>query len=164
MRQDLRLEGGNRRQARQVQVRPGDDGSERRPGVAMLAVGVMTFVNVVLTIPGILVTIKLFDLGIGPIGPGIVKLAACAIAPGAIGELLGMVFGNGAIGGYIGWFISFGLEVLIFMKLLDMDFFETIVCSTIIWVIQTWIGYAVMLALLSGLGISGLGGGGLGGL
>ena len=136
----------------------------RNPGVAMLAVGVMTLVNVILTIPGILVTIKLFDLGIGPIGPGIVKLAACAIAPGAIGELLGMVFGNGAIGGYIGWFISFGLEVLIFMKLLDMDFFETIVCSTIIWVIQTWIGYAVMLALLSGLGISGLGGGGLGGL
>ena len=139
----------------------------RSPGVAMLAVGVMTLINVLITIPGILVTIKLFDLGIGPIGPGIVKLAACAIAPGAIGELLGMVFGNGTVGGYIGWFISFGLEVLIFMKLLDMDFFETMVCSTIIWVIQTWVGYALMFALLSGLGISGIasaGGGGLGGL
>src|SRR6266566_2502068 len=123
----------------------------RNPGVAMLAVGVMTFVNLILTIPGILLTIKLFDLGIGPIGPGIVKLGACAIAPGAIGELLGMVFGNGTVGGYIGWFISFGLEVLIFMKLLDMDFFETMVCSTIIWVIQTWDGYAIMFALLSGL-------------
>src|SRR4051812_7613197 len=40
----------------------------RNPGAAIFAVGMMTLINLVLTIPGILLTIKLFDLGLGPIG------------------------------------------------------------------------------------------------
>jgi hypothetical protein len=142
------------------------------PGYAMFAVGLVCFINVVLTIPAILMTIKMFDLGLGPIGPGTLKLAACAILPGGISELLRM-FLSGWVGGYIGWFLSFAATVIIFMKLLEMDYFETIVCSTVIWLIETWAGYAILIAIFSNAGagsplaslaaggpLGGLGGGG----
>jgi hypothetical protein len=74
------------------------------------------------------------------------------------------------MGGYIGWFITFLITTGIFMKLLDMDFFETLMCSCFIFVIQTWVATALMITVLGGLGIRGLpvgtfgmGGGGGGG-
>jgi hypothetical protein len=109
------------------------------PGAAMFAVGVMTLISFVLTVPAILATVKMFDLGLGPIGPGVLKIAACAVLPGAIGELAGMIFGNGAAGGYIGWCISYLATLGIFMKLLEMDFGEVLMCSSFIFVIRTWV-------------------------
>jgi hypothetical protein len=122
-------------------------------GGAVAAVLVMSLINTVLTIPGILLTIRLFELGLGPIGPGVAKLAACAILPGAVGELLGMLLGSGAIGGYVGWFVSYLITVAIFMKLLEMDFFETMICSSIIFVVRTWLGYAILFAILRGFNV-----------
>jgi len=90
----------------------------------------------------------MFDLGIGPIGPGIIKLAACALAPGAIGEVIHMMF-SGSLGGYIGGCLSLGITFLIFMKLLDMDFMETLTCACIIWVIRTWLIYLLLGAIIS---------------
>jgi hypothetical protein len=133
-------------------------------GIAMFAVGVMTLINLALTVPAVLATVKMFDLGLGPIGPGVLKIAACAIAPGAFGELMGMIF-TGAVGGYIGWCISLIFTIVIFMKLLEMDFGEVLICSTFIFVIRTWVVYALLFALLHGFGISGLPmGGGMGGM
>jgi hypothetical protein len=135
-----------------------------KPGVALFAVGVMTLINLILTVPAVLATVKMFDLGLGPIGPGVLKIAACAILPGAIGELMGMIF-TGAAGGYIGWCISYLATLGIFMKLLDMDFGEVLMCSSFIFVIRTWVVYALLFAMMNGMGIGGLpvGGGGFGG-
>jgi hypothetical protein len=139
------------------------------PGVAIVAVGLLCLINVILTVPGILLTIKMFDLGIGPIGPGIVKLAACAIVPGAIGDAVAWAIG-GAFSGYIGWVVTYLLTLVLFSKLLEMDFGETLTCSSIIFVIRTWIGTAIMIALLNSFGFGGIpgamigaGGGGGGG-
>jgi hypothetical protein len=138
----------------------------RNPGAALFAVGLMTLINLVLTVPAVLLTVKLFDLGLGPIGPGVLKIAACAIAPGAIGELMGMIL-TGSAGMMGGWFISYAITLLIFMKLLEMDFGEVLICSSFIFVIRTWAVYGILFALLHGLGISlpaGAGGGmGMGG-
>lgn len=142
------------------------------PGAALFSVGVMTLISLALTVPAILATVKMFDLGLGPIGPGVLKIAACAILPGAIGELAGMIFGNGAAGGYFGWCISYIATLGIFMKLLEMDFGEVLMCSSFIFVIRTWVVYALLFALLHGFGINvpmgggggfGFGGGGGGG-
>jgi hypothetical protein len=136
-------------------------------GTALVAVAIFSLISLILTVPGVLVTIRMFDLGIGPIGPGILKLAACAIAPGAIADVISLVF-TGSLGGYIGWCISVAITFIIFMKLLDMDFIETMFCTCIIFVIRTWIVYAIMIALFGGIlgpafGRSALGGGGGGG-
>ena len=137
----------------------------RNPGAALFAVGLMTLINLILTVPAVLLTVKLFDLGLGPIGPGVLKIAACAIAPGAVGELMGMIF-TGFAGSMLGWGISLAITLIIFMKLLDMDFGEVLMCSTFIFVIRTWGVYAILFALLSGFGVSlpaGSMGGGSGG-
>src|SRR6266404_3537368 len=42
----------------------------RSPGIAVLAVGLMTLFSLILTVPAVLLSVKLFDLGLGPIGPG----------------------------------------------------------------------------------------------
>ena len=138
-------------------------------GTAIFAFSIFTLFNLLITIPGILLTIRLFDLGIGPLGPGLLKLAACAIAPGAIGDVISM-FMTGSLGGYIGWCISVGIAVFIFMKLLDFDFIETLFCASIIFVVRTWIVYALMIALFSSVlgpafrgGFNPFGGGGGGG-
>jgi hypothetical protein len=139
-------------------------------GTAILAVGILSLISLILAVPGILITIKLFDLGIGPIGPGILKIAACAIAPGAIGEVISLIF-TGSLGGYIGWCLAVGIGFTIFMKLLEMDFIETLACTCIIFVVRTWIVYAIMAAVFGGIlgpsfgrgPLGALGGGGGGG-
>jgi hypothetical protein len=127
------------------------------PGLVLLAVAIQSVLSIVLSIPGILLAIKLFDLGIGPLGPGILKLAACAIAPGALGDIVGKVMlgGMSGYGGYLGWIVTYASTVAIFMSLLEMDYFEVVVCSAIIFVFR-WIGLILMLILLSHLGVQGL--------
>jgi hypothetical protein len=135
----------------------------RSPGIAVLAVGLMTLFSLILTVPAVLLSVKLFDLGLGPIGPGILKIAACAIAPGAVGDLMSMIF-HGAAGGYIGWCMSYLITLGIFMKLLDMDFGEVLMCSTFIFLLRTWAVTALLMLVMRGFGMGGLPiGGGFGG-
>src|SRR5438093_1488421 len=80
----------------------------------------------------------------------------------ALGDLMGMSF-SGAAGGYIGWCISYLATLGIFMKLLDMDFGEVLMCSSFIFIIRTWVVTALLIALLHGFGINvPMGGGGFG--
>src|SRR5688572_8139616 len=118
-------------------------------GTGIVAVGILSVVNLLLIVPAILLTVRLFDLGIGPIGPGVLKLAACALAPAAIGEEIKTMF-SGSLGSYIGGCISLAITFTIFMKLLDMDFMETLTCACIIWVIRTWLIYLLLGALFAG--------------
>jgi hypothetical protein len=134
----------------------------RSPGIAVLAVGLMTLFSLILTVPAVLLSVKLFDLGLGPIGPGILKIAACAIAPGAVGDLMSMLF-SGAAGGYIGWCMSYLITLGIFMKLLDMDFGEVLMCSTFIFLLRTWAVTALLMLVMRGFGMGGLPIGGFGG-
>jgi len=145
-------------------------GGIRNPGMALFAVGVMTFINLALTVPAVLLTVRLFDLGLGPIGPGVLKIAACAIAPAAVGDVMAMIF-HGQAGSYVGWCISYLITLGIFMKLLDMDFGEVLICSTFIFLLRTWAVTALLMVILRGMGVGGLptgmfggaGGGGGGG-
>jgi hypothetical protein len=120
------------------------------------AVGVLTIVNVVFGFAGILIATKLLDLGLGPIPVAILKTAAASILPAAAASLVGTMLGF--FGLYISWVISFILSLIIFMNLMDMDYFETCVCTVIIWVIRTWVGYAILGLIFSGASGSGLGG------
>jgi hypothetical protein len=87
------------------------------------------------------------------------KLAACAIAPGALGDIVGKVLISNGMGGYLGWIITYASTVAIFMALLEMDYFEVVVCSMIIFVFR-WIGLILMLVLLGNMGVRNLPSGG----
>lgn len=127
----------------------------RSAGLIMLAVGVLTLINLILVVPAVLITVKLFDLGLGPIHTGLMKIAACAIFPGAVGGIVEGAIGP-AGGNYIGWFVSYVLTLIMFCWLLEMDYFESSICATIIWLVRTWVGYALLFLLMGSL----LGGGG----
>jgi hypothetical protein len=122
--------------------------------------GVMTMINLVLVFIGIMIATKLMDLGLGPVGPALLKIAAIAVLPGAVANLIGAAIPAG--GSYIGWFISLLIIYGMFMGLLDLDFQETMICTAIIWIVRTWAGYALVMLILGGFGLMlpGSGGGG----
>jgi hypothetical protein len=124
--------------------------------LAIGAVGVLTIVNVVLGFAGILVATRLLDLGLGPIPVAILKTAAASILPAAAASLVGNLIGPG--GSYAAWVISWVLSLAIFMKLMDLDYFETCICTTIIWVVRTWVAYAILALIFSGGATGGAGG------
>lgn len=124
--------------------------------MAIGAVGVLTIVNVTFGFAGILIATKLLDLGLGPIPVAALKTAAAAILPAAAASLVGSLLGF--FGMYIAWVISFILSLIIFINLMDMDYFETCICTTIIWVIRTWVGYAILGMIFNGVGGGGAGG------
>jgi hypothetical protein len=117
---------------------------------AIGAVGVMTIINVVFGFAGILIAARLLDLGLGPIPVAVMKTAAASILPAAAASLVENLIGFG--GNMLAWVISFTLSLVIFMKLMDMDYFETCVCAVIIWLIRTWVGYAILGLIFSGAG------------
>ena len=117
---------------------------------AIGAVGVMTIINVVFGFAGILIAARLLDLGLGPIPVAVMKTAAASILPAAAASLVENLIGFG--GSMLAWVISFTLSLVIFMKLMDMDYFETCVCAVIIWLVRTWVGYAILGLIFSGAG------------
>jgi hypothetical protein len=132
-------------------------------GFALSYTGIMTMINLVLVFIGIMIATKLMELGLGPVGPALLKIAAIAVLPGAVANLIGAAIPAG--GSYIGWFISLLIIYGMFMGLLELDFQETMICTAIIWIVRTWAGYALVMLILGGFGfmLPGTGGGGGGG-
>jgi hypothetical protein len=124
--------------------------------VAIGAVGVLSIVNVVFGFAGILIATKLLDLGLGPIPVAVLKTAAAAILPAAAASLINNLLPFG--GFLLAWFISFGLSLAIFMKLMDLDYFETMICTVIIWLVRTWVGYAILGMIFHSMSSGGGGG------
>jgi hypothetical protein len=125
----------------------------RSPGLAIMYIGISTLMTILLGVPGVLMTVKMFDLGLGPIGPGLLKIIACLVLPGAVG---GVILAFVPAGWYLAWFVSFGVTIVMFMKMLEMDYTETVICSMIIWLVRTW-GTVALMALLFGA-VFGMGG------
>ncbi|HSI33500.1 MAG: hypothetical protein ACAI43_23190 [Phycisphaerae bacterium] len=128
-------------------------------GLAVGVVGVMTIINFTLVFAGVLAAVKLFDLGLGPVQIALLKIAGVSMIPGAIAAIVeraidGPNAGFG-VAGFVGWFISYVLTLALFVWQLEMDLFESMMCSCLIWVIRTWVGYALVAAIFSLGGVPG---------
>jgi hypothetical protein len=53
--------------------------------------------------------------------------------------------------GYVAWFCAVLMYWFFLWLLFDMDFQEVAICTAIIWVIRTWVGMAIFLALFKAL-------------
>jgi len=135
---------------------------ETSPARAIGMVGVLTLINFVLVTAGVLTAVRLFELGLGPIQTALLKIAAVSMLPGAVASLVEhAIFGSAAgfsMTGFVGFFISYVLTFSLFMWLLEMDYFESVMCAVIIWAIRTWVGFAILGLIFSGNG-NGIGGG-----
>lgn len=133
--------------------------------VASVYVFGTTVINLVFIFLGLLAAVKWMDLGLGPIGTAAIKIVGIAIFPGSVSLLLG----NFSLGGGAFYFsltasllITYGLLSAFF----DMDLGEAMMATSLIWVIQTFVGSMLFVALMHGFGgpmLSGIGGGGGGG-
>jgi hypothetical protein len=114
--------------------------------VALVAyVAITTVINLAMIFAALLLTARLLDLGLGEIGPALLKIAAVAILPSAVGGIIRE--GLSPFGGYL----AFGVTIVAYWFLLwlhfEMDFQEMTICTAIIWVIRTWLGMLVFMAV-----------------
>lgn len=128
-------------------------------GIASVVVFVRLAIDMVMLAIGCLLAIKLLDVALGSPGLAALKIAAIAIAPGALAEILRYYMGAGA-GAYGAWVISAIMYFVLFYYLFDFDFGEVLVLSAIVFLIRTWVGMliaGVLIAmLLSGTDTSGV--------
>ena len=111
--------------------------------VALFA-GMALGMKVVLTLVGLVIGVavsllacftaaKIMDIDFGPLGTGILKLAAVYMAPGAVAVMLNdLVFG-------LGWIVSGGVYYGLLSWLFDLDFLETVVVAVVLSFIKTWL-------------------------
>jgi hypothetical protein len=116
---------------------------------AMAFTGFMVLFNIALVFAGIMIAVKVADLGLGPIGPALLKIAAISVLPGAVAGMLLHVVGLNGV--FIVWIVSLILTYGMFMGMLGLDLRETLMCTGIIWVVRTWVGYALVGLLLGAL-------------
>ena len=117
-------------------------------GLATVWALVTTVVNLVLIFIGMLICVKLVGISLGHPLSAMLKIAAIAVVPAPITDLIGHYIGPG--GDYVGWSIAMIFYYGMFMYFFDMDFQETMICSSIIWIIRTFLFWMVMAALFSG--------------
>lgn len=128
-------------------------------GAATVWVGFWTFLGTVLTFVGVLITAKLMSLGLGHPLQVLLKVAAVALLPTAISDIIQSSTEDAAIG-FAGWGVALVITYILFMILFGMDFGESIFCATVIWVLTNWLLGLILALVIAGVGISIASGGG----
>lgn len=112
-------------------------------------VGFHVVVNLVLVFIALMIGVKLLNLGLGEVGPALLKIAAVALLPGAIGNIIAFK---------IMATVSWGVTVLMYWGLMaylfELDLQEMSIITAIIWVIQTWVGIILIGVLFNVIGVS----------
>jgi hypothetical protein len=116
---------------------------------AMAFTGFMVLFNLVLVFAGIMIAVKALDLGLGPIGPALLKIAAISVLPGASAAILQHMLGLNGV--FIAWIASIVLTYGMFILMLGLDLNETLYCTAFIWFVRTWVGYALVGLLLGAM-------------
>lgn len=118
------------------------------PAVNTVFVAITCTIDLVLIFAALLFAVKLLNLGLGNLGPALLKIAAVALLPAAIGDLIHY---------YTFAFVAWPMTLLMYYALLyylfQMDGGEMRIVVAIIWLIQTWVGFLILAALFSSMGI-----------
>lgn len=118
------------------------------PAIMIGFVLMKSVINLVLVFVGLLIGVKLIDLGLGPIGPALIKIAAVALLPTAVCDIISIYM----------WGYSFGFSILMYGGLLallfDMDFVEVLITTGIIWVTEMVLSMVLIAAILNASGFA----------
>ena len=102
-----------------------------------------------------LIAVKGFDMGFGAFGPGVLKILAVALGPGALGqmveEMMGGELGAMIVGGFLTVFLYFTLIKVLF----NLDLGETFLLVFLIYGVRRVLGTFLFVALI-GMASSGL--------
>ena len=136
-------------------------------GIMILLVGARIIMDSVLIFISMLIAVRGFDMGFGAFGPGVLKILAIAMGPGALGQLATQWMGGGAGGWMVGGFITIVLYYTLIKVLFNLDLGETFLLVFLIYGVQQVLGTFLLVALmgmassgaLSGEGAVAIGGG-----
>jgi hypothetical protein len=122
------------------------------PLTVLPQLGVSLLINIVLSIGGIFLVSKLFDIAFGAIGPTILKVAAICLLTPAICDLIGiLVAGNNGFGRMMfSSMLTLAVGATLFRALFDIDFSEALYCVIVIWIVNQWVLMILMGLIFSG--------------
>jgi hypothetical protein len=117
------------------------------PIILAVFVVIKSVINATMVLASLLIAVKLIDLGLGRIGPALMKAAAIALLPAAVGEILGMYFPF-----FVPWIFTILLYFALMKFLFDLDLGEILIVTGIMWVVQTWVAMLLIGLLLAMIG------------
>ncbi len=120
------------------------------PLEASLFVFVSCALNLALVFGTLMVGVKVIGLGLGAVGPALLKIAAVGILPAAVGDLILWYTGISLPA----WGVTLIMYYLLLYYLFDMDGGEIRLVTGIMWAVQFLLGMFVLGALMSGIGFS----------
>ena len=113
---------------------------EEAIGPVLSAIAMMTVINVVLGLFGLMITASILGVSFGPISSATLKLAATVILPLAIAEPIP----------YFGWLVAMVLYFAMLAWLFDLDPNEAMICAIVLWLIRFLAGWFMVMMLATG--------------
>jgi hypothetical protein len=109
----------------------------------------------VLIFVSMLIAVRGFDMGFGAFGPGILKILAVAMGPGALGQMVEEMMGGGFGGLLVGALVTIVLYATLIKVLFNLDAGETLLLIFLIYGVRRVLGTFLFVALI-GAASSGL--------
>ena len=124
-------------------------------GMMIVLVGARVFMDSLLIFISMLIAVRGFDMGFGAFGPGVLKILAIAMGPGALGQMVSGWMGGGMGGLMVGGFLTIVLYYTLIKVLFDLDLGETFLLVFLIYGVQQVLGTFLLVALM-GMASSGV--------
>jgi hypothetical protein len=124
-------------------------------GMMVLLVMGRIVLDSVLIFVSMLIAVRGFDMGFGAFGPGILKILAVAMGPGALGQMVEEMMGGGFGGLLVGALVTIVLYATLIKVLFNLDAGETLLLIFLIYGVRRVLGTFLFVALI-GAASSGL--------
>ena len=135
-------------------------------GVMVLLVGGRILLDSTLIFLSMLIAVRGFDMGFGAFGPGILKIMAVAMAPGALGQMVEDMMGGELGAMMVGGLLTIVLYFTLIKVLFDLDLGETFLLVFLIYGVRRVLGtflFVAITGMLSSGALSEDGAGAIGG-
>jgi hypothetical protein len=111
-------------------------------------VGMRIVLDSLLILTSLLIAVRGFDMGFGALGPGLLKILAIAMAPGALGQMVGGWVGGGFAGLFVGGLLTIILYYTLIKVLFNLDLGETFLLVFLIYGVQQVLGTFLLITLI----------------
>ena len=123
-------------------------------GVMVGLVAARIVLDSVLIFLAMLIAVRGFDMGFGAFGPGILKIMAVAMAPGALGQMIEEMMGGELGAMMVGGLVTIVLYFTLIQVLFNLDLGETFLLVFLIYGVRRVLGTFLFVAII-GLASSG---------
>lgn len=117
-------------------------------GMMVLFVFARVILDSLLIFVAMLIAVKGFDMGFGAFGPGMLKILAVAMGPGALGQMVEEMMGGGFGALLVGALLTLTLYATLIKVLFNLDLGETLLLIFLIYGVRRVLGTFLIVALI----------------